>query len=128
MTNVIASCDAFYLDGYGLLTPRAASLFIYKDRIVIVFRPAPPLTTDYFRLDINLDFVRSLKGTFVSGTDIFLAIVLKENDALLAIGFADELGLVQNPTFKMSEVDVKNCYTLLHDQIRLRKLDTVKRV
>jgi DNA-directed RNA polymerase subunit RPC12/RpoP len=126
--EVYALFDALYIDGYGTLETRSASIYVFEDRLLTLFRRVG-FEADDIRVTVNFDSIESLSvlqerevtalRTFLVGP--VLAAWLKKKTRILAIGFRDELGLIQTPNFKMVDLDVEQCYNAILDQLKKSK-------
>jgi len=121
--NVIASFGAIYIEGLGDVQSCGGFLFILEPSLNIILDSGRELEIKYASIEsLNILLQREITAlrTFLVGP--LFAAWLKKETKTLAIGFRDELKLIQTPTFKLEDnVELTRCYNLITEQIRKSK-------
>ncbi|MGO9643624.1 MAG: hypothetical protein ACLPY5_02620 [Candidatus Bathyarchaeia archaeon] len=120
--NVIASFPAIYLEGLGDIQSSSGFLFISKPSLNIIFDSGRELEIKYASIEsLNILLQREITAlrTFLVGP--MFAAWLKKETKTFAIGFRDELKLIQTPKFVLQDDgELTRCYNLIMEQIRKR--------
>jgi hypothetical protein len=133
--SMIGQFPAIYIDGYGNLSSDAAKMLLTEDEIYLFIGAIE--TPDEWAIrggklaivEIGYDAIRSLTTleqreitalrTFLIGP--LLAAWLKKKTRCIAIGFQDELGLIQTPTLAMDETDINRTYEIILRLVRKKR-------
>jgi len=121
--NVIAFFPTIYLEGLGDVQSSGGLLFITEPSLNIVFDSGTEVEIKYASIEsLNLLLQREITAlrTFLIGPTF--AAWLKKETKTLAIGFRDELKLIQTPIFVLKDNgELTRCYNLIMEQIRKNK-------
>jgi hypothetical protein len=120
--KLAASYEALYVDGYKHLPPSNSVVLILKEEIQLLIGE----TAKRVRIKVgykSIELLNILQEREITAMRTFLvgpvlAAWLKKKARMLAVGFRDELGLFQIPTFKMDESDISKCYDTIIENVR----------
>jgi hypothetical protein len=128
--KVLAAYGALYLDGWGDANSSKAFIFILEPFLKIFLENAPrELEANYSTIEsLNILLEREIPKSRGRLIDSIFVRSLKQNSAAIAIGFRDEMGLMQTPVFEFRERrETESCYGSIMEQIRKEKAKLILR-
>lgn len=119
--HVIKEYKVVYVDGYELAHTALGSIFMLENSIIMYFGSKVEVSYDSIEvLHSSLEREITALRTFLAGP-LFAALAKKETLSL-TIGFRDELGLLQLPSFTMAKNDIEDCHAFIKKRITDKKV------
>jgi len=129
--NFSDSFDALYIDGQGSILSATSTIFVLDTHAHIVLGESNNIVqfeipyADIQSLNILQEREITALRTFLVGP--VLAAWLKKKTQVLAVGYRDSLGLLQTPTFKVENSEIKKCYDAIMAQVARQRSNVEKR-